>query len=261
MEEQRNQRRRDFLKTASIGSLLLMGAPQILSAATGQALNSASVSASAKIALSQDDIILFQGDSITDSGRKRDNPEPNNSAALGNGYAFLAASALLKKHADKNLKIYNKGISGNKVYQLAERWDADCLELKPTVLSILIGVNDYWHKHNGKYDGTSKKYTDDLTALLDRTRQKLPEVKLIIAEPFAVKGVKAVDDTWYPEFDEYRVAAASIAKRFAAVYIPYQKVFDEAQKTAPGKYWTGDGVHPSAAGAELMAEAWLTAVK
>src|SRR5690606_22433718 len=115
----------------------------------------------------KDDVILFQGDSITDAGRKKDSDEVNNASALGVGYAMLAASALLNDRADMNLKIYNRGISGNKVYQLAERWEKDCLGLKPNVLSILIGVNDYWHKHSGKYDGTVKVYEDDLKKLLD----------------------------------------------------------------------------------------------
>jgi lysophospholipase L1-like esterase len=86
-------------------------------------------------------------------------------------------------------------------------------------------------------------------------------VKLIICEPFAVNGVKAVDEKWYPEFYDYQKAARDIAVQFDAVFIPYQSVFDEAQKLAPGSYWTGDGVHPSLAGAQLMAEAWVSVLK
>jgi lysophospholipase L1-like esterase len=257
MTPQDQNQRRSFLKKATLGGLLTLAAPQVLMASAAE--NTAG--SAGKITLSNNDVILFQGDSITDAGRKKDVDEANNNAALGTGYAFLAASALLTKYADKNLKIYNRGISGNKVYQLAERWDKDCLDLKPTVLSILIGVNDYWHKHNGKYDGTVKVYADDLKKLLDRTLKQLPDLKLILAEPFAVKGVKAVDDTWYPEFNDYRAAAQEIAKQYKASWIPYQKVFDHAEKMAPGAYWTKDGVHPSVAGAQLMANAWLDTVK
>ncbi len=95
------------------------------------------------------------------------------------------------------LKIFNRGVSGNKVYQLAERWQADCLDLKPNVLSILIGVNDYWHKHKHNYDGTLEKYEGDYRALIKRTKDALPEVRLILCEPFTLK-VGAVDDTWFP---------------------------------------------------------------
>ena len=211
--------------------------------------------------IGKESTILFQGDSITDAGRKKDDNLFNNATSLGNGYALQAAAEMLLTDAAKSLKIYNKGVSGNKVYQLAERWEKDCLAIKPDILSILIGVNDYWHKHDGKYDGTVAIYERDFRALLDKTLKELPNVKLVICEPFAVKGVKAVDNTWYPEFDTYRIAAKQIAKDYKAVFIPYQTVFDEAQKVAPGSYWTADGVHPTLAGAKLMAHAWLKAVK
>ena len=84
---------------------------------------------------------------------------------------------------------------------------------------------------------------------------------MIIGEPFAVTGIKAVDEKWYPAFNDYRAAAREIAQSFGAVFIPYQAVFDKAQQTAPGVYWTHDGVHPTLAGARLMAHAWLEAVK
>jgi lysophospholipase L1-like esterase len=174
---------------------------------------------------------------------------------------MLTGAAMLEKYASLNLKIYNKGISGNKVFQLAERWDKDCLEIKPDVLSILIGVNDFWHKLNGQYNGTPEIYRNDYISLLERTKKALPNIKLIICEPFAVPGVKAVDDKWYPEFYEYQKAARAIADKFGAVFIPFQKIYDEAQKKATGSYWTGDGVHASLAGAAIMAEAWMGAVK
>lgn len=245
--------RRNFLKTASAGSALALGLTSIVSSAEGAAKP-------AKIALRKDDVILFQGDSITDAGRNRDESAFNNTRALGSGYALLASSKLLNDHAGKDLRIANRGISGNKVYQLAERWEQDCLELKPSVLSILIGVNDFWHMLNGKYDGTIETYRNDFNALLQRTKEKLPDVKLIIGEPFAVTGTKSVDASWFPRFDEYRAAAREIADQFDAVFIPYQSIFEKAAKTAPAVYWTHDGVHPSLAGSQLMAEAWLRAI-
>lgn len=244
--------RRNFLKKAAMGSLIVAAIPEMVSAAMPPAK---------KLTLSKGNVILFQGDSITDAGRNKEDNSPNSSRALGSGYAMLATAGLLKKYASLDLKIYNKGISGNKVYQLAERWDKDCLELKPDVLSILIGVNDIWHKLNGQYNGTPEIYRKDYIALLERTKKALPGIKLIICEPYAVKGVKAVDDKWYPEFYEYQKAAKEIATLFGAIFVPFQKIYDEAQKRAPGSYWTPDGVHASFAGAQLMAEAWLEAIK
>ena len=252
--ESKNNGRRDFIKKTALGGLMAISIPEIISAA-------AIPSAPTKNTLGKDNIILFQGDSITDSGRNMEDDSFNNASALGSGYPMLAGAELLEKHASLNLKVYNKGISGNKVYQLAGRWDEDCLNIKPDILSILIGVNDIWHKLNGQYNGTVDIYRHDYIALLERTKKALPNVKLIICEPFAVPGVKAVDDKWYPEFYGYQKAAREIADQFGATYIPYQRIYDEAQKQAPGIYWTGDGVHPTLAGAQLMAQAWLTAVK
>ncbi|HEY4061071.1 MAG TPA: SGNH/GDSL hydrolase family protein [Puia sp.] len=246
--------RRHFLKTASLGGMLAVNIPAIVSAAYVPAKEK-------KITLSNDDIVLFQGDSITDAHRKRDDMAANSPAALGTSYPFLAGAELLYRYSGKNLKCFNKGVSGNKVYQLAERWDADCLDLKPTVLSILVGVNDFWHTLVNGYKGTIQTYKDDYKTLLDRTKQKLPDVKLIIGEPYAVIGVKSVDEKWYPAFNDYRHAAREIADSFGAAFIPYQEIYDKAQKSAPGSYWTVDGVHPSLAGARLMAQAWLETVK
>jgi lysophospholipase L1-like esterase len=133
--------------------------------------------------------------------------------------------------------------------------------LNPALLSILVGVNDFWHTLDGKYDGTVEKYAQDYKQLLVLTRKMLPEVKLVIGEPFAVAETSAVTDKWFPAFDGYRAAAKKLADEFDAVFIPYQAIFNEALNYAPAKYWTGDGVHPSMAGCSLMAEAWLNAVK
>jgi lysophospholipase L1-like esterase len=249
-----NNSRRSFIKKAALGTVAAIGIPEILSAAMPK-------EKIRTIKLLKDQVILFQGDSITDSGRNKEDIAFNTARNLGSGYPMLAGAALLNKYEALNLKIYNKGISGNKVYQLAERWDKDCLELKPDVLSILIGVNDIWHKLNGEYNGTIDIYRNDYIALLERTIKALPNVKLIICEPFAVKGVKAVDDRWYPEFYGYQKAAKDIAKQFKATFIPFQNVYDEAQKRAPGSYWTGDGVHPTLAGAQLMSKAWMKAIE
>jgi lysophospholipase L1-like esterase len=114
---------------------------------------------------------------------------------------------------------------------------------------------------NGKYDGTIDTYRNDYRALLKKTKEQLPDVRLIIGEPFAVSGIKAVDDKWFPAFFQYQQAAREIAESVGAVFIPYQEIFNKAQKLAPGAYWTHDGVHPSIPGNQLMAHAWLKTIK
>ena len=206
------------------------------------------------------DTILFQGDSITDAGRDRETAaEANSFGAMGNGYAWLAASQLLVGLPDARLKIFNRGISGDKVYQLADRWQPDCLDLEPDVLSILVGVNDFAHVFKHGYDGTLEKYETDYRALVKRTKEALPNVRLIICEPF-ILNVGLVEDTWNEPFAGYRKAARRVAEEACAVFVPFQKMFDAAVKVAPPQHWAPDGVHPSANGAALMAHWWLKSI-
>jgi lysophospholipase L1-like esterase len=243
--------RRSFLKfSAAAASFTTL--PRLASAAQTMTWPTAAHSL-----IRKGEVILFQGDSITDAGRSREKAGvPNEQAGMGNGYAWLAAAELLVDRPKDELKIYNRGISGNKVYQLGERWQADCLDLKPTLLGVLIGVNDFWHKLNGKYDGTVQVYERDYYALIERTVKALPKVKLVICEPFVLR-CGSVSDKWFPEFDAYRAAAQRVADAHRATFIPFQAMFDEAIKYAPPAHWAGDGVHPTPAGASLMAHNWL----
>ncbi len=247
--------RRDFIKNTAVaaaGASFLL--PFLSNAAESRDRHK-------KITIPDNGVIVFQGDSITDASRDKANLNYNDLGAFGSGYAGLVASQLLNDHPDKKLKIYNKGVSGNKVFQLADRWDKDCLDLKPDVLSVMVGINDYWHTKTYGYKGTLKTYKDDYIKLLQRTKDKFPDVQLIIAEPYGVKGVKHIDESWYPYFDEYRKACHEVSGQFDAIFIPLQQLFDNAQKAMPGKYWTADGVHPSFAGIQIMATAWLSAFK
>jgi lysophospholipase L1-like esterase len=213
----------------------------------------------ARSVIRKGDVVLFQGDSITDAGRKREKAGvANEQPGLGSGYAWLAAAELLVDRPAAGLQVFNRGISGNKVFQLAERWEMDCLALKPNVMSVLIGVNDLWHRLNGNYDGTVEVYERDYRALLERTRRALPKVKLVVCEPFVLR-CGAVNEKWFPQFDGYRAAARRVAEAFRAVFVPFQAMFDEAVKYAPPAHWAGDGVHPTPAGASLMAHTWLRA--
>jgi len=204
--------------------------------------------------------ILFQGDSITDAGRNRGAYYANNGAGMGQGYVRHAATELLGRYPDKSFKIYNRGISGHKVFQLRDRWEEDCLYLKPDVLSILIGVNDFWHTLDFNYMGTAQMYEDDFMALMDRTKKELPDVKLIIAEPFVLHDGSAIKpDKWKGAFEAYQQASRKVADRFEAVFIPLQKIFTDALEHGPTSYWCPDGVHPSMAGNYLMSVAWMKA--
>ncbi len=249
--------RRRFFKTAGAGAAGIAG----LSAISYSCSPSETSSPEYADFFGQGDVLLFQGDSITDARRNRKKQQANAPDALGGGYVMLAASELLGRLPGKDLKIHNRGISGNKVYQLDERWQQDCIDLEPDVLSILIGVNDYWHMRDGRYDGTPKVYANDFRSLLERTRAALPDVKLVICQPFILTDTRAVDESWVEPFSAYQDLAAGIATAFDATWVPFQEAFNEAVSLASATYWTGDGVHPSLAGAELMARTWLNALK
>ena len=257
---QNQSTRRDFLRmTATVGAGTL-GAAAILSGSGCSSTAKGPFHSASGGLIGTGTVILFQGDSITDAGRDRSREKNANDArALGTGYAYLAASQLLAERPVAGLQIYNRGISGNKVFQLAERWDTDCIALKPDLVSILIGVNDIWHKLNGQYNGTVEVYEKDFRALLERTRQALRGVKLVICEPFVLR-CGAVNDKWFPDFDGYRAAAKKVATEFNALFIPFQSMFDEAAQKAPPAHWAGDGVHPTMAGAYLMARTWVSAI-
>ncbi|HET8713687.1 MAG TPA: GDSL-type esterase/lipase family protein [Gemmatimonadales bacterium] len=206
----------------------------------------------------QETVVLFQGDSITDAGRDRNSKDANTARVLGNGYPLLAAAAMLAAHPDRALKFYNRGISGNKVPDLQARWRVDAIELQPDVLSILIGVNDFWHKLDLGYTGSVQDYEQQYTALLDETRQALPRTHLIVLEPFVLR-VGAVTDRWFPEFDERRAAAARVAAKARASFVPLQAEFDRRTRSTAPAYWAADGVHPTPAGHAVIAEQWRRA--
>ena len=227
----------------------------------GQANAHPHVMASVKpaITLKKGAVVLMQGDSITDAGRDKKNADNyNDFKVLGNGYAKLIAYHLLTVHADKELKIYNRGISGHKVPDLDKRWDKDCIDLKPDVLSILIGVNDMWHKMNGRYEGTPESYETGYKALLKRTKDALPDVQIVVCEPFALR-CGAVNDNWFPEWDQRVAGAKAAADSVGALFVPFEQMFKDALAAgSPPAHWGKDGVHPSGHGQGLMASRWLS---
>lgn len=250
----KNYDRRKFLGRLIAGSSMLalpqltVSAPRILKPAK-------------KIRLQKDDVILFTGDSITDSSRVRDlYKSPNVPRALGSGYVMLTASKIYRQHPGLNLKMHNTGINGDTIVKLLARWQTDCLDLKPTVLSILVGVNDFNVSFMETGKGNPQLYYDEFKTLLQQTTQALPGVRLVIGEPCAFEGSREKIDKWFPMINEYGVIARKIATEFDAVFIPYHEIFQKAGKSVPPSYYTKDGIHPSLAGIDLMSEAWCNII-
>jgi lysophospholipase L1-like esterase len=227
--------------------------------ATANALPRLAAAADDAPPLPEGAVILLQGDSITDAGRNRNRGNANDATGLGRGYPYLLGGALLADYPKLQLKVYNRGISGNKVPDLAGRWQQDAVDLKPAILSILIGVNDIWHKLNGRYDGTVATYETGYRELLKRTLDEIPGVRIVVCEPFVLR-CGAVNDTWFPEFEQRRAVAKKLAEELKLTFVPFQEMFDKAVESAPPAYWAGDGVHPTLAGHALMAKTWREVV-
>ncbi|MEM1109116.1 MAG: SGNH/GDSL hydrolase family protein [Planctomycetota bacterium] len=217
--------------------------------------------------LTPQDVVLFQGDSITDCGRDRDRQLPNDPASLGEGYAAIVARHLIEKIPGAGVTVHNRGISGNRVWQLRDRWQEDCFDLQPTVVSILIGVNDTWHgtakgQPNDVPDGGTSlgEYDRIYRELLQNTREKLPDATVVVCEPFVLECGVVTELNFHPDIDERIKLVHAIAADLADVFVPFQSAFDDAVKKEPPAYWAEDGVHPTEAGHQLMADAWIEAV-
>ncbi len=203
---------------------------------------------------------LFKGDSITDGNRSRDMDWNH---VLGHGYVYLIAADLLYRFPSKNFQFFNRGVSGNQITDLSQRWSADTIALKPDLVSILIGENDTMNAVNGNTNATASAYEIAFRALLKETKQQLPEAELVICEPFIlpVGRVKEHLDNYRREISERQEAARKIAVEFQAIYIPLQNLFIQAAEKYPhDNYWLWDGIHTMPNGHELMAREWIKQV-
>lgn len=200
--------------------------------------------------------ILFQGDSITDAGRVRENEEH-----LGGGYPNLVKAELGFLNPGEYTFV-NKGISGNRVVDLYARIKKDIINLKPDVMSILIGVNDVWHEFSEAPNGVDvDKYFKIYCMLIEEVKAALPDIKIMIMEPFTLKGTgnEAYWDSFKAEVEKRAAKAREVAEKYNLTFIPLQEKLDEAAKTAPNNYWLGDGVHPTVIGHELIKREWIKA--
>ena len=200
--------------------------------------------------------ILFQGDSITGTGRNREDERH-----LGYGYARDVKRILNAEPND--YEFINKGISGNRVTDLISRWKKDCLNIKPDFISILIGVNDVWHEYDGENGVDAESYEMFYDLLIKRTLEKLPGVKVMILIPYLLPGCGW--EEYGAEFKDEVVKRGEAAKRIAEKYnLPYielQNGLDKYIEENPGAVLSGDGVHPNNEGHKVIAKMWVEKFK
>lgn len=205
-------------------------------------------------------IFLFQGDSITDGNRGRDN-DPNH--IMGHGYAFSVASRVGADFPLKKLQFYNRGISGNSVTDLQKRWEKDTLNLKANILSILVGINDVNAVIENWDNKTSiAEFETTYRNLLEQQRKQNPTTLFVLGIPFVypVGARKENWETWKSEVDKRAKIVRKLAPDFNAIVVDYPTVFDKAMKNTEPDYWIWDGIHPTVFGHELMAREWIRQV-
>jgi len=204
--------------------------------------------------------VLFQGDSVTDCGRSTCGGAGFNSNGLGPGYPGMITARLMCDKPEIDWNFINRGISGNRIVDLYARWKTDCINLAPDVLSLMIGVNDTWHQFGSNNGVEVPRYARFYQELLTWTREALPNIKFILLDPFVCPDIEN-RSLFVPELTERRKVVAEMADKFNAIHLPLQDVFDKAFQRAPQAHWAADGVHPTPAGHQLIADEWIKAAK
>ncbi|MBE6541621.1 MAG: GDSL family lipase [Ruminococcaceae bacterium] len=195
--------------------------------------------------------ILFQGDSITDAHRDK-----NDYHDLGVGYPKYAAEAIANRHPGTEFEFIDLGISGHKTEDLRARWQKDCIDIQPDVVSILIGVNDTWHRAGDRDWIPNEVYEENYRYLLTEIKEKT-NAKIIIIEQFLLP----VPDKEYfrEDLDPKIQITRKLAREFADVFIPTDGIFAASCIGEEPTVWASDGVHPTEAGARLIARHYADA--
>ncbi len=202
--------------------------------------------------------IILYGDSITDAGRARE--ADYQLSSYGFGYPSFIAGELNKN--PNGYEIINRGISGNRIVDLYARIKADVWNLQPDVLSILIGINDIWHEIGSRNGVDIRRFERVYRMLIEDTKERLPNLKIILCEPFVLEGTATKEK--YAEFLEvkqYAKVVKGLAAEYGAYYLPLQETLDKAAEKYGADKYLADGVHPTVAGAKLIADEWLALFK
>ncbi|NLJ25521.1 MAG: SGNH/GDSL hydrolase family protein [Firmicutes bacterium] len=201
----------------------------------------------------QGDRILFQGDSVTDCGRDR-----ADNYSLGTGYPSLIAAYLWAHYPELKLTILNRGVSGDRVYDLVDRWKADCIQLEPDWVSILVGVNDTWRRYDSDILSPIAEFQAAYRQLLELTHRHT-KARVVLCDPF-VLNYPADRLAWREDLNPRIEAIRQLAAEFSAIYIPLDGIMASACTKAEPAFWAADGVHPTLAGHGIIASAWLRAI-
>ncbi len=203
--------------------------------------------------------ILFQGDSITDADRIRETDD------LGRGYPLQVAARLGFAHPGE-YELCNRGVSGDRIVDVYARIKKDIVNLKPDVMSLLIGVNDVWHEFGAENGVSAEKFEKIYGMLIEEIKAALPNIRIILLGAYVCRGTGTTEteEKWAKFSAEVALraeAAKRTAEKYNMEYIPLQPLFDRAEKAMPPEYWTKDGVHPTVYGHAIIAEELINAIE
>jgi acyl-CoA thioesterase-1 len=203
--------------------------------------------------LEKHSLVLLQGDSITDAGRSRANDDD-----LGHGYAAMLSAWVSAAWPEQQIRFVNRGISGNRAKDLRARWQADCLALRPSLVSIMIGINDTWRRYDSRDPTSAEAFETFYRSILTDLRDELG-AQMVLCEPFLLP-VPPDRETWRVDLDPKIAVVRKLAREFEATLVPLDGIFAQAATRRAPAFWAPDGVHPTPAGHALIAQAWLKAV-
>ena len=189
--------------------------------------------------------ILFQGDSLTECNRDKANP-----LDLGNGYVAVASKLVAEVFPDIEFTFINRGVSGDRTWNLLERWQEDTIDIQPDIMTLMIGVNDTWRRYDMNDPTSVEDYEKNLRTLLDDVKANT-NAKILMIEPFMVHED---EDLWREDFYLKINAFRRVAKKYADAYLPMDGLIAQMCVEQEPKHWSADGIHLIEAGIERMGE-------
>ncbi len=203
------------------------------------------------------DTVLFQGDSITDCGRSRENL-----ADLGLGYPKIIQTLYNYIFPDNEVAFVNRGVSGNRARDLLDRYEADFLAVKPDFISILIGINDTWRRYDRGDPTSTERFTSEYECLLTKIKKDMPNTEIMLMSPFVLHTLPD-RVAWHEDLDPKIIAVYELGRKYANYVLPLDAIFDEA--VSGGEFTaadlSGDGVHPETLGHSLISAQYLKALE
>ncbi len=207
------------------------------------------------ITLKPNDIILFQGDSITDGGRGKEGCDPNH--IHGHGYQYILAADLSAQNIGTDVTFYNRAICGDRIADLYGRWTEDCLNLKPTILSMLVGINDIHFVYENNSGSSPDRFEKIYRLALDEVKEQNPDITLVLMEPFfGVNRNPEITKKYSSQLKFYQEKVQKLAEEFGGTFVPLQDMLMENAKKTDIFNILWDGIHPTTMGHHLIAQQW-----